>query len=193
MATTSSRKAETAEAAAEPSTERQDLDRALVADNQIKNYVIASVGASIVPVPLFDIAAVFAIQMRMIQKLSQLYGTPFSEGAVRNTAIALGGGVLGYGAGATVAVSLTKIIPGVGWMLGMAALPVVSGASTYAVGRVYLKHFQEGGSVLDLNHEKMRAYYREQFEKGKQLAAKARAELKARKGGVPQDDSQEVA
>lgn len=150
------------------------VGRGLVAENLIKDYVIASVAASIVPVPLFDIAAVAAIEMRMIQKLSELYGKPFSEGVGRNILASLAGGVLGYGVGAAVAVSLTKLIPGVGWMMGMVSLPVMSGASTYAVGRVFVKHYEGGGDIFDLSTEAMRSYYKEQFEKGKKLAAKVK-------------------
>lgn len=152
--------------------------RALTGESKIKSYVIASVTASIVPVPLFDIAAVTAIQLRMIQKLSQLYGTPFSESAVRNVITALAGGVLGYGVGAAVAISMTKAIPGIGWMLGMVSMPAIAGGSTYAIGRAYLKHFEEGGSVFDFDVESMRTYYEEQFEKGKKLAAKVKAEAR---------------
>lgn len=150
------------------------VGRSLVAENLIKDYVIASVAASIVPVPLFDIAAVAAIEMRMIQKLSELYGKPFSEGVGRNVLASLAGGVLGYGVGAAVAVSLTKLIPGVGWMMGMVSLPVMSGATTYAVGRVFVKHYEGGGDIFDLSTEAMRSYYKEQFEKGKKLAAKVK-------------------
>lgn len=157
-----------------------DVARALSGESKIKSYVIASVTASIVPIPLFDIAAVTAIQLRMIQKLSQLYGTPFSEGAVRNVITALAGGVLGYGVGAAVAVSMTKAIPGIGWMLGMVSMPAIAGGSTYAIGRAYLKHFEEGGSVFDFDVESMRGYYEEQFEKGKKLAAKVKAEARKR-------------
>lgn len=152
--------------------------RALTGESKIKSYVIASVTVSIVPVPLFDIAAVTAIQLRMIQKLSQLYGTPFSESAVRNVITALAGGVLGYGVGAAVAISMTKAIPGIGWMLGMVSMPAIAGGSTYAIGRAYLKHFEEGGSVFDFDVESMRTYYEEQFEKGKKLAAKVKAEAR---------------
>jgi uncharacterized protein (DUF697 family) len=152
--------------------------RALTGESKIKSYVIASVAASIVPVPLFDIAAITAIQLRMIQKLSQLYGTPFSESAVRNVITALAGGVLGYGVGAAVAISMTKAIPGIGWMLGMVSMPAIAGGSTYAIGRAYLKHFEEGGSVFDFDVESMRTYYEEQFEKGKKLAAKVKAEAR---------------
>lgn len=154
--------------------------RALTGESKIKSYVIASVTASIVPIPLFDIAAVTAIQLRMIQKLSQLYGTPFSERAARNVITALAGGVLGYGVGAAVGISLTKAIPGIGWMLGMVSMPAIAGGSTYAIGRAYLKHFEDGGSVFDFDVESMRTYYEEQFEKGKKLAAKVKAEARKR-------------
>ena len=158
------------EAAPAPDT----VGRSLIAENLIKDYVLASVAASIVPVPLFDIAAVVAIELRMIQKLSELYGKPFSEGVGRNVIVSLAGGVVGYGAGMAVAVSLTKLIPGIGWMMGMVSLPVLSGASTYAVGRVFVKHYEGGGDIFDLSTEAMRTYYKEQFEKGKALAAKVK-------------------
>lgn len=160
------------------------VGRGLVAENLIKDYVIAAVAASIVPVPLFDIAAVVAIELRMIQKLSELYGKPFSDGVGRSVIASLAGGVVGYGAGMAVAVSLTKLIPGVGWMMGMVSLPVLAGASTYAVGRVFVKHYEDGGDIFDLSTEAMSSYYKQQFEKGKALAAKARSRKQA-----PVDDA----
>ena len=151
------------------------LTRELAAENKIKTYVVASVGASIVPIPLFDIAAVFAIQLRMIQKISQLYGRPFSESAGRNVISALAGGVLGYGAGYAVAASAVKLIPGIGSMIGMATLPLVAGGATYAVGRTVVQHYEDGGSLFDFSAERLKAYYQEQFEKGKELAAQAKS------------------
>jgi len=164
-----------------------DIAHTLMAESKIKSYTIATVGVSTVPVPLFDIAAVFAIQLRMIQQLSNLYGRPFSERAGRNIITALGGGVLGYGAGFVVAASALKLIPGIGWAVGIASMPLVMGASTYAVGRSIVKHYEEGGSLFDFSADKMRAYYQEQFEKGKELAAKAKAGLKSGGGQATED------
>lgn len=158
-----------------------DVTRELTADNLIKDYVIGSVAASIVPVAFFDIAAVVAIQLRMIQKLSQLYGKPFSERMGRKVIYALAGGVLGYGAGYVVAASATKMIPGIGWMVGMVSLPVVAGGSTFAVGRSIVKHYEEGGTLLDFNASKMRSFYKEQFEKGKEVARKVKEKTEAEK------------
>lgn len=182
MATKASEKSESVssdqDAAPAEAASDSDVTRALTADNVIKDHVIASVAASIVPVPVFDIASVVAIQLRMIQKLSQLHGKPFSEGAARKVIFALAGGVMGYGAGAMVAASATKLIPGIGWMVGMVSLPVVAGASTYAVGRSILKHYEDGNSLFDFSVDKMRDYYKQQFEKGKAMATRAHDEAK---------------
>nr|WP_294549496.1 DUF697 domain-containing protein [uncultured Rhodopila sp.] len=156
--------------------------RSLAADSVIKDYVLAAVATSVLPLPLVDVAAVFAIQLRMIQKLAQLNGKPFSEQAVRGTVTSLAGGVLGYGAGTVVALSIAKFVPGIGAALGIASLPVVVGATTFAIGRVYQKHFDGNTPVFfDLSEPKVAEYFREQFEIGKAFVAKAKAELKAAK------------
>jgi uncharacterized protein (DUF697 family) len=152
----------------------------LKADNLIKNHVLGACAASMVPVPLFDVAAITAVQVRMIYKLAEMYDKTFSEHAVRNTIAALVGGTVGHGAGVMAAISLTKAIPGVGWMLGMISLPAVAGGATYAVGRVFARHFQEGGSVSDISVENVRSYYNEQLEKGKKIASTVKQQVHKR-------------
>lgn len=93
----------------------------------VKSYVIASVGVAIVPIPLFDIAAVVAIQLRIIQKLSQHYDKPFSERLGRSVITSLAGGILGVGVGGVAGRPL-KAVPGVGWAIGMASVPAFAGA-----------------------------------------------------------------
>lgn len=167
--------------------------RRLAAESQVKDYVIASVAASIVPVPLFDIAAVVAIQLRMIKKLSDHYGKPFSENKGRSIVTALAGGIGGFGAGMVVATSLTKLIPGIGWMIGLASLPVVAGASTYAVGQVFIKHYESGGDIFDLSTEAVSSFYKEQFNKGKEVAAKVKDAAVKVKGGKATVTEKEAA
>nr|WP_294510421.1 DUF697 domain-containing protein [uncultured Rhodopila sp.] len=154
--------------------------RSLAADSIIKKYVIAGVATSTIPLPLIDVAAVFAVQLRMIQKLAQLNGKPFAEQAVRSTVTSLAGGVLGYGAGAAVAISFARFIPGIGTALGIASLPVAVGASTFAIGRVYQKHFDGSTPVFfDLSEPKVAEYFREQFDLGNAFVARTKAEFKA--------------
>jgi uncharacterized protein (DUF697 family) len=161
------------EATAVPAAAPGDAERALKAEIVIKNHMLAACAGSIVPVPLLDLAAVTAVQVSMIRKLAEMYGQTFSESPVRNTIAALVGGVVGPWAGAVVGVSLAKLIPVVGWVAGVVAMPTVVGAATYALGHVFLRHFQEGGSIYDISTEKVRGYYKEQFAKGKTVAAEA--------------------
>lgn len=177
-----------AEAAAETAAETANgaaadagVAKGPAAEALIKDHVIGAVALAAVPVPLVDIAGVAALQLRMIQKLSELYGRPFSESLGKSAVAALAGGVGGFTAG-LVAFSAAKAVPGVGWALSFMSMPVLAGASTYAVGQVFVKHFEDGGSLLDFNIEKHRACFREQLEKGKALAGKVKAEAMARVG-----------
>src|SRR5690606_15888195 len=63
-----------------------------------------------------------------------------------------------------------KFIPGVGSVLGGVTLAVLSGASTYALGEVFKRHFETGGTFLDFDVERLKKYYNEKFEKGKEMA-----------------------
>ena len=153
---------------------------ALKAENIIKNHVMAAATASMAPVPLLDIAAVAAVQVMMIRKLAALHDRSFSEDAVRNVISALGGGILGHGAGVTTAVSLTKLIPGFGWMLGMISMPVVTGATTYAIGQVFERHFENGGSIFDISVDSVRGFFNEQLVRGRKVASAVKADVHAR-------------
>jgi uncharacterized protein (DUF697 family) len=153
-------------------TDEERTKLGLAADSIIKNYVIGAVSVGIVPVPFIDIAGATALQLRMIKKLSDLYKQDFSEEIVRSIIASLGGGFLGYGVG-VMALSAIKTVPGIGWMMGMMSVPVFLGASTYAIGKVFAKHFDTGKTIFDLNVEAVKEFHREQLEKGKAIAKAA--------------------
>jgi uncharacterized protein (DUF697 family) len=126
----------------------------LTPEELIRTYVLFSVGAGILPFPVIDLAALTGIQLRMLYKLSGMFGVPYSEHRVRHLVNALLGGA-GSGLLATGPVaSLLKMIPVVGPLSGAAALPVVGGTSTYAVGHLFLEHFRSGGTFETLDLEK---------------------------------------
>jgi uncharacterized protein (DUF697 family) len=144
-----------------------DADISLGKDEEamriVGKYVGWSTGAGLIPLPLVDLAAIAAVQLKMVQELSKFYGVPFSRSAAKSIAGALIGSGGSYLLAAPVG-SLLKIVPFVGQIAGMLAEPALAAASTYALGKVFIQHFESGGTFLDLNPAAVRRYYREEYE-----------------------------
>lgn len=136
------------------------------ADTVIRNHVIWSLGASFIPLPIADVVAVSALQMDMIRQLCRVYDKDFSESQGKAIITSLSSAALAR-AGAR---GLIKLIPGIGTLIGGVTGSVFNGASTYALGEVFKKHFTDGGTILDLDTERLKKYYKEKFEKGKKFA-----------------------
>jgi uncharacterized protein (DUF697 family) len=149
--------------------EYKKSNRADSADSIIKNHMIWSMGAGFIPVPIADLFAVSAIQLDMIRQMCKLYEVDFkqTEGKAIITALT-GSGLARLGARAV------KFIPGVGSILGGVTMAVLSGASTFALGEVFKKHFETGGTFLDFDPQRLKKYYNEKFEKGKEVAEELR-------------------
>ena len=143
----------------------QNSNRGDHADSIIKNHMIWSMGAGFIPVPIADLFAVGAIQLDMIRQMCKVYDVDFKQTEGKAIISALTGtGLARLGARAV------KFIPGVGSILGGITLAVLSGASTFALGEVFKKHFETGGTFLDFDPERLKKYYNEKFEKGKEVA-----------------------
>lgn len=146
------------------------------ADTIIKNHMVWSMGAGLIPVPIADFFAVSAIQLDMVRQISKLYDLDFSETAGKASITALtGSGLARMGARAV------KFIPGVGTILGGITMSVLSGASTYATGQVFIRHFETGGTFLDFDPARLKKYYNEQFDKGKKMAKDLKKDVKIEK------------
>ena len=51
-------------------------------------------------------------------------------------------------------------------------MAIISGASTYALARVFINHFESGGTLDNLDKEKIREFYKEKVKEGKKVAKK---------------------
>ena len=145
--------------------------RRLQCDMTITKHVTASVGAGFIPVPLVDFMAVTGVQMDMIYRLCKIYGVKFSKEAARTAIVTLIGASV-PGLQARFFSSGLKLIPGVGSILGMVATPTVSGASTYAVGRVFVQHLEAGGSLLTFDASKMKEQFERALQQGKNMTSR---------------------
>lgn len=147
------------------------MENTVKANSVIKNHMIWSMGAGMIPVPIADLFAVSAIQLDMIRSLAKVYEIDFKENEGKALITALTGSGL-----ARLGASAIKLIPGVGSVLGGVTRAVLSGASSYAIGEVFKKHFETGGTFLDFDPKRLSRYYDEMFEKGKEIARQMKSE-----------------
>ena len=157
----------------------ENSERSKHADTIIRNHMVWSMGAGLIPVPIADFFAVSAIQLDLVRQLCKLYEVDFKENEMKAIVTALTGSGLAK-AGARAAI---KFIPGLGSVIGGVAMSVLSGASSYALGEVFKRHFETGGTVLDLDLNRLKKVYNEKFEKGKKVAQEMKEEEEKKKSG----------
>ncbi len=132
----------------------------------IKKYSLGTATTGLLPLPLVDLVALSVMQRKMLRALTELYGVEYSEQRLKFYVGALLSDVssisMAGGAGVLLG-SLLKVMPGVGTLAGASLMPAATGASTYALGKVFVRHFESGGNLLDFDPKKMRGYFEEQL------------------------------
>ena len=132
----------------------------------------AVAAAALIPFLLVDMLAVSAVQLKMVAAISKIYGVPFEA----NCGKAVIGSLVPSGV-AEVAIAIWKATPLINYF-GGAAMALISRAATWALGKVFIQHFESGGTFLDLNPDAVRDYFRAQFEEGRKMATTMRTEEK---------------
>ncbi len=146
------------------------------AEGVVRRNVYWALGVGIVPFPIVDFVGVTAIELKMIKELSDAYDVKFTENTAKSIISSLAVSIGSLGIAGAVASSLLKLIPAVGTVVGVVGVSVVAGAFTQALGNVFIMHFETGGTLLDFNPDKMRAYFRQEFEKAKTSVAHTQKE-----------------
>jgi uncharacterized protein (DUF697 family) len=147
-------------------TTDQKTERNKHADTIIRNHVVWAMGAGFIPVLIADIFAVSALQLDMIRQLCKAYDVDFQQTQGKAVVTSLTSSTLAR----VSAGSLVKLVPGLGSILGGVTISIFAGASTYALGEVFKKHFESGGTILDFDPARLKKMYQEKFEKGKKVA-----------------------
>jgi len=143
-----------------------DQQRIEQANQIIKKYTRWSAGLAVVPIPVIDLAALVTSQTSMIAELTSIYDVPFGEEIKKSLVSVIITGFFSHSVSALPWLSLSKIIPGFGLLLGTISYPVAAGASTYAIGKVFMLHFESGGTLLDFDSVKMKDYFRKTYRDG---------------------------
>lgn len=160
-----------AEEGAEALDEQTQEQRHAAADHLVRQYTLGGMAVGLVPIPLADLAALVAVQLKMLHGLAGIYGIEFRADLGRSAIASLVGSTLPTSLSPGLAASLSKLIPGVGQTLATGSAVLLNGAATYAVGKVFIQHFAAGGTFLTFDPEAVRDYFAAQLKEGGEVAA----------------------
>lgn len=131
------------------------------ADKITVRRTLYAAGAGLLPFPIIDAALLLGIQITMVRSISQVYGVEFKENLVKS--------IIGSLVGTVGTAGVIKAIPVVGTAIGGLTAATVGAASTYALGKVFTQHFDQGGTLLNFDPVASREYFQQEFEAGRLL------------------------
>ncbi|WP_296967476.1 YcjF family protein [Polynucleobacter sp.] len=146
--------------------------RHLLANQTVKNWSQWATVAGFIPVPYVDATAIAALQTKMAYELCKIYDVPFEKEAVKTIIGSLAGGGITTVVGGQLGGQLVKGIPYVGQALSVITQPAAAYAYTYAMGSIFVKHFETNGNLLNLEAAKFKDMFKEQVAKAKSFFSK---------------------
>ncbi|CAA6826286.1 MAG: Unknown protein [uncultured Thiotrichaceae bacterium] len=138
----------------------------IVAQNTVKTHMIAGMSLGLLPLPLFDIAALTGIQLNLLRSLSKHYTVDFDEQKGKAVLTSLLSGALPVMSIVGLS-SLAKIIPGIGTIGGSISITALTGAVVYATGQVFIRHFESGGTFQNFDSQHWHAFFKKQINEGR--------------------------
>lgn len=139
-------------------------ERLMRAEVLVKNYTLASAALSLVPLPLVDLLALMALEVKMVHDLCKHYDVSFKANLVRallsSVLFGLTGGLLTKGL-----YSLARAVPVLGTLGGAGGFAVSCASVTYAAGTVFIKHFEANGTLLTIDSEWFKKMFKSELDK----------------------------
>ena len=139
------------------------------AQKVVNKYSMGAAGLSIVTLPGLELGLLGALQLKMVHSLTKRYGQKFSANAVRGIIGSLAGMVAVSHLKSSTLARFLRAVPVVGF-IGSYSVTIYNAALTYAIGKVFIHHFEAGGTVLTLNAKKIKGVFEKYFKEGKAAA-----------------------
>ncbi len=150
-----------------PDNNNDDETRKERAQEIVNNHILWSMGAGAIPFPVVDVGVLTLVQLSMMKQLCRIYDVDYSRRVSKSLITALVGNAL-----VRVGAIVTKLIPGYGYVVGSISLAILSGASTYALGQVFVNHLDGGNDLFNFDVDQAKEMYDREFERGKEYAGK---------------------
>jgi uncharacterized protein (DUF697 family) len=117
------------------------------AEQIVKEYVPLAVGAGMIPLPGVDLAAIAGLQLKVLASLAEHYKVSFTKAQAELIVTSLLGSVGTTVLAGAALLSIAKIVPLFGVLVGAASMPVAGGVITRAMGHLAIDHFEAGGTM----------------------------------------------
>jgi uncharacterized protein (DUF697 family) len=147
-------------------TEIAPDERKARARKLVERFSLWSGVAGLLPVPVVDLAAVGAVQIQMLRRISQIYDVPFSKNRGKAIIASLAGTMIPASTGLGVA-SMIKSVPVAGTAIGSITTPALAVGATYVIGLAFIEHFASGGTLLDFEPPDYREFVKAGMKLGK--------------------------
>lgn len=128
----------------------------------VYRYVAMSAGAALIPVPGVDTAILAGVHVALIKQLCDHYGVHFTEHTARNLLIAIVASLIPATVGSIFSRKLLRILPSGARVFGWAVMSASSAAFTYGLGRLFIHHFESGGTLLSFDTRGLHNVFRHQ-------------------------------
>jgi uncharacterized protein (DUF697 family) len=132
----------------------------------ITGYAWGNAAAGLIPIPVVDLIAFTGVQVAMVKAVAKIYDVPFQKDAARTVVMSLLSSLGSMTVAGGIFLSVLKFVPFLGLQAAVVTLPAVAGAITYAVGKVFIMHFEAGGTILSFDANAMKSYFREYYQQG---------------------------
>lgn len=133
------------------------------AQNIVKTHMASGGAMALLPIPVFDFASLAGTQLSLVKRLATHYEVEFDETTAKSVLVSLFSGVIPLVTVVGLS-SFAKIIPGIGSIGGGISMSVLSGALVYATGQVFIKHFEQGGTLKDFDGKQWIESFKQSFE-----------------------------
>lgn len=123
----------------------------------VHRYMAVSAGAAFIPIVGADVVTLAGIHVALVKQLCEHYQIDFTDHTARNVLIALGVSVIPGTVGSMLSRRLLRVLPATGTVFGWMLMSAGSAAFSYAIGRLFIEHFEAGGTLDSFDTTRLRA------------------------------------
>jgi uncharacterized protein (DUF697 family) len=143
--------------------------RTEAADRLIRDYVMVATGAGLIPFPFVDAVAIATLEVSMISRLADIYEFPVPRKLVAYKLLVSLAASVGPIYFSTHLLNLaTNIVP-FGFVAYALLMGGSAGVSVYAVGKLFQKHYESGGTFLSNSSDVVKKYFTDRYAEGERI------------------------